>query len=560
MERLSLEEGYGEMESAFLEGATPHPRAMESPYWDTPRRRGEDNTSRTGPGEGRLRPGGGDRTWRDLHESRQIPRGSRKDHGSYYETPGGPTDPWDQHEEHRGERIMSSELRGRQRPYRVMESGGVRPRRGPDGPGNFFYDRGERYRDREYAEQGDRERYTEGYQRGYNTDRTYLGRVPQRNQGRAGQEEGSRAKGSPMPKTLKYDGKTNWQAFYAKFARYAEVVAWTPEECRDQLCWCLDGKASEFYALLVERNQDLAYPDLVRKLEKRFGFKELPETAQVQFNNARQLPEESLEDWADRVLSLATRAFRHLPEEHMYKQAVLRLCQGAADKEAGSYASNVRPQSMEDAVDKIRWYQHNQQAIYGKPRREVRYVSPEGRGDMRVCATTRQEYSGGSPWTNDLKSLEARVEAKVEGLEGKMTQGFKELTQLLTSQRAENRPASRSSSPRGAREGCYHCGSSSHFKRDCPKLAHARSPSPTGAACFHCGASTHLKRDCPKLAGSRSPSPAGTACYHCGGLGHLRRDCPKLGRPTSPKPVERRVSFQTDTGRSLNSNGSALEV
>jgi len=179
---------------------------------------------------------------------------------------------------------------------------------------------------------------------------------------------------------------------------------------------------------------------------------------------------------------------------------------------------------------------------------------------MRVCATTRQEYSGGSPWTNDLKSLEARVEAKVEGLEGKMTQGFKELTQLLTSQRSENRPASRSSSPRGAREGCYHCGSSSHFKRDCPKLAHARSPSPTGAACFHCGASTHLKRDCPKLAGSRSPSPAGTACYHCGGLGHLRRDCPKLGRPTSPKPVERRVSFQTDTGRSLNSNGSALEV
>lgn len=46
------------------------------------------------------------------------------------------------------------------------------------------------------------------------------------------------------------------------------VIAWTPEECRDQLCWCLDGKVSEFYALLVERNQDLAYPGLVRKLEK----------------------------------------------------------------------------------------------------------------------------------------------------------------------------------------------------------------------------------------------------------------------------------------------------
>jgi hypothetical protein len=87
----------------------------------------------------------------------------------------------------------------------------------------------------------------------------------------------------------------------------------------------------------------MAYMDLKRKLEKRFGFRELPETAQVQFNNARQTPEELLEDWADRVLSLATRALIDLHETHMYQQVVMRLCQGAADKEAGSYASNIRP-------------------------------------------------------------------------------------------------------------------------------------------------------------------------------------------------------------------------
>ena len=75
--------------------------------------------------------------------------------------------------------------------------------------------------------------------------------------------------------SLKFDGKSNWKAFYAKFSRYAEVSEWTEEECRDQLCWCLDGKASEYYALLVERNQDMAYMDLIRKLEKRFGFREL---------------------------------------------------------------------------------------------------------------------------------------------------------------------------------------------------------------------------------------------------------------------------------------------
>ena len=85
------------------------------------------------------------------------------------------------------------------------------------------------------------------------------------------------------------------------------------------------GKASEYYALMVERNHDMAYRDLIGKLEKRFGFRELPETAQVQFSNARQTPEELLEDW---TLSLATRAFRELPETHMYQQTVVRFCQG----------------------------------------------------------------------------------------------------------------------------------------------------------------------------------------------------------------------------------------
>jgi hypothetical protein len=135
-------------------------------------------------------------------------------------------------------------------------------------------------------------------------------------------ERGQRGRGKrvSLPVSLKFDGKSNWKAFYA------EVSEWTDEECRDQLCWCLDGKASECYALLVERNQEMVYMDLIRKLEKRFGFRKLPETAQVQFNNARPTPDELLEDWADRVLSLATRAFRDLPETHMYQQAVVRLC------------------------------------------------------------------------------------------------------------------------------------------------------------------------------------------------------------------------------------------
>ena len=64
---------------------------------------------------------------------------------------------------------------------------------------------------------------------------------------------------------------------------------------------------------------------MIMKIEKRFELRELPETAQVQFSNARQTPDELLEDWAHRVLSLATRAFGDLPENHMYQQEVVRF-------------------------------------------------------------------------------------------------------------------------------------------------------------------------------------------------------------------------------------------
>ncbi len=268
------------------------------------------------------------------------------------------------------------------------------------------------------AESGCRPRYTET-PRGYGRREEFEGERAQR----------GRSKSVNLPKSLKFDGKSNWKAFYAKFSRYAEVSEWSEGECRDQLCWCLDGKASEYYALMVERNHEMPYRDLLGKLEKRFGFRELPETAQVQFSNARQTPEELLEDWADRVLSLATRAFRELPETHMYQQAVVRFCQGAADKEAGSYASNTRPSTMDDAIDKMRWHQHNHQAIYGRPsRKEVKQVSPRGgtdSGEAKVCVVgaNRGEESSLGREVREIKTNLAVLSAQMAGMMEELKRG-----------------------------------------------------------------------------------------------------------------------------------------
>lgn len=122
----------------------------------------------------------------------------------------------------------------------------------------------------------------------------------------------------------------------------------------------------------------------------------------------------------------------------MYQQ-VLRLCQGAADKEAGSYTSNVKPQTMEDAIDMIRWYQHNHQAIYGRGYcKDVRLVGAENTmnergsspGRVNVSPSTRGRIPSQLP--SDLFSLEDRVEALDKKWDAKFDECVSQIEQKTT--------------------------------------------------------------------------------------------------------------------------------
>ena len=52
--------------------------------------------------------------------------------------------------------------------------------------------------------------------------------------------------------------------------------------------------------LSLERDPQITYPEIIQKLEM----------SMIQFNNCKQDKHESLEYWADRVLSFANKAFR----------------------------------------------------------------------------------------------------------------------------------------------------------------------------------------------------------------------------------------------------------
>ena len=96
-----------------------------------------------------------------------------------------------------------------------------------------------------------------------------------------------------IPKTIRYNGRDNWEAFKMKFTGYAQAKQWTTSESMECLSLCLEGQASEFYTSAVKRDPGVKFADLMTKLEMRCGYCELPESVYVRFSTLVQKHDES---------------------------------------------------------------------------------------------------------------------------------------------------------------------------------------------------------------------------------------------------------------------------
>lgn len=270
-----------------------------------------------------------------------------------------------------------------------------------------------------------------------------------------------------IPKTLVFDGKTKWSSFKTKFLKYAQAHEWSEATRRENLCWFFEGIAADYYAMVLQTSPAISYSELMRKLEKRFGFKDLPETATITFNNAKQKPEETLEEWADRVLDLGTKAFKDLPEDYMFKQVVLRFCLGCHDREAGERVANQRPRDIQEAIDKVKWSTLVHIGVHGKTARrdvrEVREAEPV-LSVQKVKAEVKDEKD-----KERLTSIESDIsalKADVKNLAISMTSKLDKFEKMI-SEHLKRTPRTRSQSPRPRESGCWRC-QGDHFIRDCP--------------------------------------------------------------------------------------------
>lgn len=247
-----------------------------------------------------------------------------------------------------------------------------------------------------------------------------------------------------LPKNLTYDGTGNWSAFRMKFTRYAKTCEWTEDECLNCLCWCLVGKALDYYAVISKSKEVYSYKRLLKKLEERFGEHELPKTALSRFQQLTQNSGESLEDWADRLLTLGSKAFKGLPDSYATEQVIDRFCLGLSDREAGEHVALKEPDTLQQAIQSVRKYQRVHNTV--KPKREMKKKIEAAVEEEHVYAVKAESEGTTSPdvatFMEALKQLEERMQKAMQESRG-----------------------------RGSRRylGCYNCGQKGHIKRNCPK-------------------------------------------------------------------------------------------
>ena len=277
-----------------------------------------------------------------------------------------------------------------------------------------------------------------------------------------------------LPKSISFDGKGSWPTFYNKFRAFADEYGWSTAQRVNQMYWCLEGRAGDHYTALLNRDKSADFHDLVRKMSKRFDSRDPPEVAQMEFMGARQLPEEGLMEWADRLYQLATRAFPGIPEASFEQQIVLKFCQGCNDKEAGLYTVHMRPESLENAVDSIKLHQRAARAFAARPRKEVRAtmvhnIPHEGpdpqvrKVDFKKTAPFQRDDT--AKQSSDLDKRVGRVEEQLGSLKVNVDRIARSQEELVKALKG-SRPRGRSPSP-GL---CFKCGKAGHFQKECPEI------------------------------------------------------------------------------------------
>ena len=228
---------------------------------------------------------------------------------------------------------------------------------------------------------------------------------------------------------------------------------------------------------VFNRPKDLRadYYTLKDMLSQRYNIAELPGTARRQLNTKRQEKQESLEDYADRVLGKVSEAYPNVEEDVAQALGTESFFRGCRDRSAAYAASEHKPDTIYKALQCVKDAAANLR-VFGRPAmttRQVTFADPERES------------------TTDGVARLSKEQEKMMQLMTEMMSRLEKTTSRRNTSPSPDRGRNQSPSP------CYNCRERGHMARECPKPRR----------CFNCNKTGHMAEDCKEeKQGFGSPS------------------------------------------------------
>ncbi|VDI28661.1 Hypothetical predicted protein [Mytilus galloprovincialis] len=249
--------------------------------------------------------------------------------------------------------------------------------------------------------------------------------------------QGSKRQDGPLPpKMSTYDGRSDWRPYLVQFNHIANRYNWTNQDRLDKLIECLRDRALKFFTTMPKSVQE-GYQAVCKKMEDRFGRKDLPHVIRRQLQDLRQLPEEPLDECMDKKAALT-----------------------AMDKD---------PDSLDKALKYVKSAVTNQKVILGNKKPEVKRVTfhetetdvYDSHGDHE-STSVRALYRKGASDTDVISRFESRLKKTEEDVQDTKS-SIKQILDILKRGNSTNRfgQPQRLSSPWRSpiRDNkCFNCG------------------------------------------------------------------------------------------------------
>ena len=275
--------------------------------------------------------------------------------------------------------------------------------------------------------------------------------------------------------TYNGDGPEKYQKWVKEIERMRAAVSADDDRSRALALQTLSGSAADYATRLIQENDDITWEELKKKLGEHYNDLADVQYARQQLRRLTQRPGESIQNYYERIMQIASNAFgsTEITDKHVEPQLIDFFIDGLRDDGLVKRLLRKSPKTLADA---FKFATNEQQAQRSYDLRRGR-TEPEPM-EVDVLTSNRNFMSD---HRNEQVSAQIQVlDSDLQQLRDDVTRGMEQLQQILLAgqrprqevpQNQFNQPPVRSQQdyiPRSRQNlQCWRCGIFGHYKSEC---------------------------------------------------------------------------------------------